>query len=66
VSTKLEVLRQMVTKVDHLIIGGGMANTFLRRAESRSASRCASMTCADRALDPGGGGRGRLHRPPAL
>jgi phosphoglycerate kinase len=29
VSTKLEVLRQMVTKVDHLIIGGGMANTFL-------------------------------------
>ncbi|MFD1951429.1 phosphoglycerate kinase [Sphingomonas arantia] len=29
VSTKLEVLRQMVAKVDHLIIGGGMANTFL-------------------------------------
>jgi phosphoglycerate kinase len=29
VSTKLDVLRQMVTKVDHLIIGGGMANTFL-------------------------------------
>jgi phosphoglycerate kinase len=29
VSSKLEVLRQMVTKVDHLIIGGGMANTFL-------------------------------------
>jgi phosphoglycerate kinase len=29
VSTKLDVLTQMVTKVDHLIIGGGMANTFL-------------------------------------
>ncbi len=29
VSTKLEVLRHLVTKVDHLIIGGGMANTFL-------------------------------------
>jgi phosphoglycerate kinase len=29
VSTKLDVLKQMVTKVDHLIIGGGMANTFL-------------------------------------
>ena len=29
VSTKLDVLRQMVSKVDHLIIGGGMANTFL-------------------------------------
>jgi len=29
VSTKLEVLRHLVAKVDHLIIGGGMANTFL-------------------------------------
>ena len=29
VSTKLDVLRNLVTKVDHLIIGGGMANTFL-------------------------------------
>jgi len=29
VSSKLDVLTQMVTKVDHLVIGGGMANTFL-------------------------------------
>lgn len=29
VSSKLDVLSQMVEKVDHLIIGGGMANTFL-------------------------------------
>lgn len=29
VSTKLAVLEHLVTKVDHLIIGGGMANTFL-------------------------------------
>jgi len=29
VSTKLAVLENLVTKVDHLIIGGGMANTFL-------------------------------------
>ncbi|WP_088365614.1 phosphoglycerate kinase [Sphingomonas dokdonensis] len=29
VSTKLAVLKHLVTKVDHLIIGGGMANTFL-------------------------------------
>ncbi|MEH6826956.1 phosphoglycerate kinase [Parasphingorhabdus sp.] len=29
VSSKLDVLQQMVEKVDHLIIGGGMANTFL-------------------------------------
>ncbi len=29
VSSKLEVLKHLVSKVDHLIIGGGMANTFL-------------------------------------
>ncbi|OYY67367.1 phosphoglycerate kinase [Sphingomonas sp. 28-63-12] len=29
VSSKLEVLTHLVDKVDHLIIGGGMANTFL-------------------------------------
>src|SRR3954464_8326435 len=29
VSTKLAVLSHLVVKVDHLIIGGGMANTFL-------------------------------------
>jgi len=29
VSTKLELLSNLVRKVDHLVIGGGMANTFL-------------------------------------
>ena len=29
VSSKLDVLKYLVAKVDHLIIGGGMANTFL-------------------------------------
>ena len=29
VSSKLDVLSHLVAKVDHLIIGGGMANTFL-------------------------------------
>lgn len=29
VSTKLDVLANLVGKVDHLVIGGGMANTFL-------------------------------------
>ncbi len=29
VSTKLNVLSHLVSKVDHLVIGGGMANTFL-------------------------------------
>ena len=29
VSSKLDVLQHLVSRVDHLIIGGGMANTFL-------------------------------------
>ncbi|MBU2956711.1 phosphoglycerate kinase [Paracoccus sp. 1_MG-2023] len=29
VSTKLELLTNLIEKVDHLVIGGGMANTFL-------------------------------------
>ncbi|MTH64646.1 phosphoglycerate kinase [Paracoccus shanxieyensis] len=29
VSTKLDLLGNLITKVDHLVIGGGMANTFL-------------------------------------
>jgi phosphoglycerate kinase len=29
VSSKIDVLRHLVSRVDHLIIGGGMANTFL-------------------------------------
>ena len=41
VSTKLAVLEHLVTKVDHLIIGGGMANTFLAaRGVSVGKSLC--------------------------
>ena len=29
VSTKLDLLSNLITKVEHLVIGGGMANTFL-------------------------------------
>jgi phosphoglycerate kinase len=36
VSTKLDVLNNLVKQVDHLIIGGGMANTFL-------AARCVNV-----------------------
>ena len=41
VSTKLDVLRHLVARVDHLIIGGGMANTFLAaRGVSVGKSLC--------------------------
>ena len=33
VSTKLDLLRNLVTKLDYLAIGGGMANTFLYAAK---------------------------------
>jgi phosphoglycerate kinase len=41
VSTKIDVLTNLVGKVDHLIIGGGMANTFLAaRGVSVGKSLC--------------------------
>ena len=46
VSTKLELLGNLVGKVDELIIGGGMANTFLHAQGIRSASRCARRISA--------------------
>ncbi len=38
VSTKIALLEHLVAKVDHLVIGGGMANTFLA-AEGREVGR---------------------------
>ena len=59
VSSKLDVLKHLVGKVDHLIIGGGMANTFLAaRGVAVGKSLCEHdltgtadeiMTAADRA-----------------
>jgi phosphoglycerate kinase len=45
VSTKLELLANLVGKVDQLIVGGGIANTFIAAAGYKSASRCTSRTC---------------------
>ena len=44
ISTKLDLLGNLLAKVDVLIIGGGMANTFLAAQGIPSASRCASTT----------------------
>ncbi len=64
VSTKLDLLGNLVGKVDALVIGGGMANTFLARARaSRSASRWPSATSPTRrAADPGRRPKGRSRR----
>lgn len=51
VSTKLELLGNLVTRVDKLIIGGGMANTFLFARGLDVGSSLAERDLADTARD---------------
>lgn len=51
VSTKLDVLKHLVGKVDHLIIGGGMANTFLAARGVNVAKSLCEHDLAATALD---------------
>lgn len=50
VSSKLAVLENLVAKVDHLIIGGGMANTFLFAQGSDIGSSLCEKDLKDTAL----------------
>jgi phosphoglycerate kinase len=50
VSTKLDLLGNLVTKVDHLVIGGGMANTFLVAQEIEVGKSLAERDMAPTAL----------------
>ncbi|MBK9431870.1 MAG: phosphoglycerate kinase [Sphingomonadales bacterium] len=49
VSSKLDVLNNLVTQVDHLIIGGGMANTFLAAREVNVGKSLCEHDLADTA-----------------
>ena len=51
VSTKLDVLTNLVAKVDHLIIGGGMANTFLAAQGVDVGASLCEHDLADTALN---------------
>ncbi len=51
VSTKLDLLGNLVTKVDHLVIGGGMANTFLVASGIEVGKSLAERDMAPTALD---------------
>ena len=51
VSTKLDLLGNLVTKVDHLVIGGGMANTFLVAQGVEVGKSLAERDMAATALD---------------
>ena len=44
VSTKLTLLENLIGKVDQLIVGGGIANTFIAATGHRSATRCTNPT----------------------
>lgn len=51
VSSKLELLGNLVTRVDHLVIGGGMANTFLVAQGIEVGTSLAERDMAPIALD---------------
>jgi len=51
VSTKLDVLEHLVGQVDHLIIGGGMANTFLAARGVDVGRSLAEHELKDKALE---------------
>ena len=51
VSTKLELLGNLIAKVDMLIIGGGMANTFLAAQGKKVGMSLAEHDLADTARD---------------
>ena len=51
VSTKLELIGNLVAKVDHLVIGGGMANTFLVAQGFEVGKSLAERDMAQTALD---------------
>ena len=51
VSTKLELLGNLVDKVDHLVIGGGMANTFIAAQGVDVGKSLAEHDMTDTALE---------------
>ena len=66
VSTKLDLLENLVTKVDALVIGGGMANTFLHaQGVDVGKSLCEKDLAGDRAADHRQGGSRQLRDHPA-
>ncbi len=66
VSTKIDLLENLVSKVDALVIGGGMANTFLHaQGVGVGKSLAEKDLAADRAADHGKGRSRQLRDHPA-
>ena len=66
VSTKLELLTNLIEKVEHLVIGGGMANTFLVAQGIEVGTSLAERDMADTAreiLEKSAGAGCTIHLP---
>ena len=66
VSTKLAVLEHLVEKVDHLIIGGGMANTFLAARGVDVGKSLCEHDLIETPTHLRRSGPGRMYHPSAL
>ena len=67
ISTKLDVLTHLISRVDHLILGGGMANTFLAAKGcdmARSLMEADLLDTAKEILNSAEAKRCTLHLPP--
>lgn len=63
VSDKIEVIRNLLTKADHLLIGGGMANTFFKAQGYEMADSLVEADAVATAKDLLTEGGDKLHLP---
>jgi phosphoglycerate kinase len=63
VSDKIEVIRNLLTKADHVLIGGGMANTFFKAQGLEMADSLVEADAVDTAKKLLEDGKGKLHLP---
>lgn len=63
VSDKIGVIRNLLTKTDQLLIGGGMANTFLKAQGFEMADSLVESESVDTAKELIADAKGKLHLP---
>ena len=63
VGDKVEVIRNLLSKADHLLIGGGMANTFFEAQGLEMADSLVEPDALQTAKDLLAAGKGKLHLP---
>lgn len=63
VSDKIEVIRNLLTKADHVLIGGGMANTFFKAQGLEMADSLVEAEALETAKELLSDGKSKLHLP---